>query len=224
MPSLRGSATTGSNTSSSVNVNKPSGVVAGDTLLALHVNEFGFSGGLPSGWSQIYAASTSFGARVAVRIAGASEPSSYSFGGNFGGVRQNVIVIAVSDADPDLQTIEAGSSGSGSTITAPSATAARGDAFVVRYAVAADGNSITFSPPSGHTERAEISQEWVSCTCATQNSLASAGTVNSANFSMSASLSGSNVRLGITVLLYPPAGADRHIVVSPTSVHRSWSW
>lgn len=224
MPSLRGSATTGSNTSSSVNVNKPSGVVAGDTLLALQVNEYWFSGGLPSGWSQIYAASTSFGARVAVRIAGASEPSSYSFGGNSSGIRQNVIVIAVSDADPDLQTIQAGSSGVGSTITAPSATAARGNAFVVRYAVAADDDSITFSPPSGHTEQAEISREWVSCTCATQNSLAPAGTVNSANFSMSASLPSTDVRLGITVLLYPPLGADRHIVVSPTSVHRSWSW
>ena len=224
MPSLRGSATTGTNTSATVSVSRPSGVVAGDILIALQCNETGLSGGLPSGWTQIYDDYFAFEARVAIRVAGTSEPSSYTFGGNTGGIRQNVIMIAVAEADPDLYTLTDGNSGSGSTITAPAATAVRGDAFVVRYAVASDGSPVTFTPPSGHTERAEIAQEWVSCTCATQNTLAAAGSVSSANFTASTSIVGSEFRLGITMLLYPPAAAEQRIVVSPTAVHRSWSW
>jgi len=132
-------------------------------------------------------------------------------------------MIAVAEADPDLYTLTAGNSGSGSTITAPAATAVRGDAFVVRYAVVSAG-AVTFTPPSGHTERAEIAQDLMSCTCATQNTLAAAGSVSSANFTASTSIVGSEFRLGITMLLYPPAAAEQRIVVSPTAVHRSWSW
>jgi len=223
MPSLRGSATTGTNTSATVSVSRPSGVVAGDILIALQCNTIGFSGGLPSGWTQIYDDYFAFEARVAIRVAGASEPSSYTFGGNTGGFRQNVIMIAVAEADPDLYTLTAGNSGSGSTITAPAATAVRGDAFVVRYAVVSAG-AVTFTPPSGHTERAEIAQDLMSCTCATQNTLAAAGSVSSANFTASTSIVGSEFRLGITMLLYPPTAAEQRIVVSPTAVHRSWSW
>jgi len=223
VPSLRGNVTTASTTSSSATVNRPSGVVAGDTLLALQAGEYWLNGGLPAGWAEIFSDFYWFSVRLAVKIAGTSEPTSYSFGGGSNGVRNNVMLAAIGEADPTLRSFQVGNGGSNQSVTAPSITAARGDALVIRFAAVIAGAAATFSTPSGHTKRAEISQSPISCVCATQNTLAD-GTVNSASFSTSESLYDADSRVGITVLLYPPPSGGGRIVTPRTAAHRAASW
>lgn len=227
MPSLRGNATTATGTTASLNVTRPTGVVSGDLMFALQQSEYSLSGGLPSGWTQIYSSFSGFAARLSYRVAGAGEPSSYSFGGGIGGgVRHNVILIAIADADPDTRTLQSGNAGSTYTVTAPAATAERDSALVVRFGLVATNPAATWTPPSGHTERAEISQIH-GCSCATQDALAGAGSVAAASFTVSQEIwedAGFNPRLGITLIVYPPPGGGRRAVVSAAAVHRAWSW
>ena len=223
MPSLRGNATTATGTTASLNVTRPTGVVSGDLMFALQQSEYSLSGGLPSGWTQIYSGGSGFAARLSYRVAGAGEPSSYSFGGGSGGARHNVILIAIADADPDTRTLQSGNAGSTNTVTAPAATAERDSALVVRFGLVATNPASTWTPPSGHTERAEISQIH-GCSCATQDALAGAGSVAAASFTVSGVIFDSVVRLGITLIVCPPPGGGRRAVVSAAAVHRAWSW
>jgi hypothetical protein len=81
-----GSATTGSSASSgSFSVNKPTGVASGDLLIMLGASNEGTWDTFPSGWTQLTVstdASTAnaFRAYIWYKVAGGSEPSSYSFG------------------------------------------------------------------------------------------------------------------------------------------------
>lgn len=81
-----GTATTGSSASSgSFSVNKPTGVASGDLLIMLGASNEGAWDTFPSGWTQLTVstdASTAnaFRAYIWYKVAGGSEPSSYSFG------------------------------------------------------------------------------------------------------------------------------------------------
>ena len=121
----------------------------------------------------------------------------------------------------DVLLAAAGLSGTAAE-TKPVTMALHQAASWARLAVIA-GAAATFSTPSGHTKRAEISQSPISCVCATQNTLAD-GTVNSASFSTSESLYDADSRVGITVLLYPPPSGGGRIVTPRTAAHRAASW
>jgi hypothetical protein len=80
---LRGTATTAISTSASVTVTKPTGVVAGDLMIA---NVSNYCSGCTqtsavlSGWTLIAGTDTDRGrASLLYKIAGASEPASYAF-------------------------------------------------------------------------------------------------------------------------------------------------
>lgn len=83
MPTQRGTATTATAASgTSVTANKPTGVVSGDLLLAVFTNN-NQTVTRPSGWTQLFYTSASTGnswsTGVYYKVAGASEPSSYTF-------------------------------------------------------------------------------------------------------------------------------------------------
>lgn len=83
MPTQRGTATTATATSdTSVAANKPAGVVSGDLLLAVFTNN-NQTVSRPSGWTQLFYTPASTGnvwaTGVYYKVAGASEPTSYTF-------------------------------------------------------------------------------------------------------------------------------------------------
>lgn len=82
-----GSATTGSiNNGNSIDINKPTGVASGDILIcALTQNENTITA--PSGWTLLHERTTTdttniFSGHIFYKVAGGSEPSSYTWGHN----------------------------------------------------------------------------------------------------------------------------------------------
>lgn len=129
-----------SNGSSTVTVNKPTGVVSGNLLIAI------MAGGASSitwtgdtGWTEVADQNASPNLRVAYKVAGSSEPASYTFTTS-SAVNKSAIVAAFSNASYG----QIGSFGtvvvtsSTSTVTAPSITIA-GSGSVLLAAFGANG-------------------------------------------------------------------------------------
>lgn len=147
-----------------VTIDKPTGTTSGDLLIA----GITFNGGsnmtitAPSGWTLILRTNngTNVGIATYHKIAGASEPSDYSWTINngsssstergAGGIARYTGVYATSPID-----VSAGASGSGdNSAEAPSVTTNfANDVVVAFYGV---GDNLSFGQPSGTTERYDV--------------------------------------------------------------------
>lgn len=132
-------------------MNKPAGVVSGDLMIAavrssalLSVNL-----GAPVGWTEL--AISSDDAKFYYRVAGGSEPASYSFGSVLA-VGATIVgsIVAFSGADPVSpfgSSVQA--TGTGTTVSIPSVTATRNGS--VLYSNVTSGAAVNASFSSGLT-------------------------------------------------------------------------
>jgi putative Ig domain-containing protein len=138
----------------SLKVNKPQGTAQGDTLLAVIAARGAPTVTAPAGWTLIREqADPGSVIRQVVfsHVAGASEPSSYTFtlASKKGWAAQILTYRGVSAVGPS----DGQSNASSTSITAPSLTAASGDSVEVGFFATAAPSSIT--PPASMFERGE---------------------------------------------------------------------
>lgn len=150
---FRGSATNVATTNqNSITVSKPTGVVEGDVMVA-QITVSSSAGSIPpSGWSLIRNLVASFSHSTATyyKVAGASEPVSYTW--TIGcGCWETAAIIAYSGVDI-ASPIDAENGQLGSS-TPPVTTTVPGDMIVTFFSA---NNGGTWTPPLGMTERYDI--------------------------------------------------------------------
>ena len=217
---FRAAASTETVPTTSLTVNKPSGVTADDVLVASIAVRNDESITAPAGWTQQYSDDTS-SMRMAVftRTAEGSDGASYTW--TFGDPVSTAIggIIAFSGLDPVSPVdVSAGQvNGSSSSATAPSVSTTVGDATLVAlYAIA---NDATFTPPAGMTERLDVLADTTADGAATTAdvSVASAG----ATGTKVATASKSGDTIGVLVALRP-ATAIANLGMAPQHTFESW--
>lgn len=155
-----------------ITITKPAGVVSGDVMYALILQD---AGSLPvlAGWTQLGTGNTptnTFPVTVLRKVAGGSEGASYAFA--VGATLGEGIIVAFSgvNATPEDATTTSGT-GTAATITYPSITSVHADSWHLTLA----GNfNATPSTPAGYTAR-QSSATW--CKCSSKD-IASAGAVS----------------------------------------------
>jgi hypothetical protein len=148
--------------STSLTINKPAGVVAGDVMIATVGANGNTSVAVPSGWSAtglFNAASwASTGWRqVVFKVAGASEPASYAWalGSTRRAVGTIVDYIGVDNPAP-IQTSASGT-GTASPAVAPTITTTSANQRVISNVGGRNtSGAFTFTNPSGTTDRVEV--------------------------------------------------------------------
>lgn len=145
---------TNTGSSSSASIDKPSGVSADDMLVVGLTFEKGSDEDLtpPTGWTLIRRTDNSSNSGLATyyKIAGASEPSSYSFDLD-NGSKWCIGIVRLSDVD-DVSPIDvsSGNTGSGtSTVASSVTTTGNSELILLYYTNKKDAN---YSTPSGATE------------------------------------------------------------------------
>lgn len=158
-------------------VTKPSGTVAGDYLLGFM--SLGSSGGGgasmigPSGWTFLGVGGVDGNTgNLAVweLVAGASEPSTYTFGK--GGITGNATAAILGFSNPDAAPVDAGpvfndSTTTGTSQVATGVTSTRtNDILVCAFASNSGGGTAgSYTPPSGMTERTDAAQGTTNFMC-----------------------------------------------------------
>jgi hypothetical protein len=191
---------------SSIAINSPPGIQLGDVLLASVVSSGGGSGPVvPSGWSRV-----GDGAFVTVfrRVAGGSEPASYSFSQVSPSLMAGGVAAyrGVAPFDPEVWGGYAFDATTASTINTQSMTPAHSNMELVTFAHATPqslASAISATAPIGHTERFDIctagnNRHWVACG---SEALGSNGIATGARtWTMNQSL---GQRYGLSILLRP---------------------
>lgn len=148
---------TGTNSGATVVANKPTGTDVDDLMVAFMCNNA--AGGRlwspPSGWTAVVNQNASPNISVCYKVAGASEPSTYTWTLS-GSATSNVIVIAtyrgaVYDTVGTISTAL-----SGSVQTAPAITLAASNSTILAFFCSSDGATWS-SPSSGLTSRFSFS-------------------------------------------------------------------
>src|SRR3954469_1877884 len=148
--------------STSLAINKPAGVVAGDVMIAAVGANGNTAITAPAGWSSVglydAAAWTNTGwIQVAFKVAGASEPASYSWalGTTRPGAGTIVDYIGVDNAAP-IQTSAVGT-GTTSPAVAPTITTTSANQMVIANVGGRNTTgAFTFTNPAGTTDRVEV--------------------------------------------------------------------
>jgi hypothetical protein len=155
------SATVNQTTSSgaaSLSLNVPAGTSSGDVMVAVVSSVSTTAPATPSGWTKVTAASVSYGSgslTVFSRVAGSSEPASYSFtlGGTFEASGEVSTYVGVNNTTP-VQ-VSGSASGNSKTLTAPSVTTTTNRDFIISALSYNAGSAVTITNPAGTTERGE---------------------------------------------------------------------
>jgi hypothetical protein len=154
LPQFLSSSSASTDASTTLTINRPSGVAAGDVLVA-EVNNRGGADLSSSGWTQIRDTfrGPSDHMTTFYRVVGASPPSTFTFTsedpyGKAGGI----VAWRNIDAGAPIAT-SSGNSGSGTTVTASGITTVDPSSPVLFVAGVMD--QTTASPPSGFTERGD---------------------------------------------------------------------
>ena len=162
--SFRSVATATNGHSSTITVNRPTGTVAGDLLLAfVALPAADTVSAAPSGWTQLAAVDTggataNIEAHAYWRLAAGGDPSSWTWTFS-GSADATALIVAYQDASTggpiDVSASSSADPGD-TTIEAPSVTTTHtADLLVTGYAVS-DQVAASFTPPSGMTERADF--------------------------------------------------------------------
>ncbi|MEU4410773.1 hypothetical protein AB0F88_40235 [Streptosporangium sp. NPDC023963] len=217
-PTLVGSVTSATSSSTSYSCNKPTGVAAGDLLLSLQWSA-GTIGAVPSGWTQLETQTSGATSRVAYLAAGGSEPGNYT-------VTQTAqpggtIIIAVADASLAAPVSNSSSIAVGSAVSTPSVTPAGLEDFEVRFAVALNAGQ-SFEPASGFTEQVDVADTGEGGAMCATRVLASGAATGTHTFGTSGTPSAPH---GYTIAITEaPSGRPRIVAATFTAVHRAASW
>jgi len=207
------------NSTDEITVNKPGGVISGDLLVATvaYADDGGFS--TPSGWTLLTSYEYSSGGdqgsyAIFYKIAGGSEPASYTFEASgltsadfigmiaaFSGVDS---VDKISDSDMSTD-----DSGSLSTAIAPSVTANGSDGILITGVGAYDASTAAgFIPPSGHTKINGVDQDTVSFSIGYE-ALSSSGSTGTGTRTWNYSGLNFDAYLSFSMIVENPAGGSR---------------
>lgn len=208
MPAAYRSHSTATSSSTSFSISRPSGTTEGDILVLCQAGLTSLSSmTTPSGWTQI-AAEEGAGegnlfAKVCVKAATSSEPSSYSLAqGSFG---ESVAHIFCVSGGVLPAVVATSTSGSGTNVTTPGITPTGASDLEIRFAAGnGQGSSRTWTPPAGLTEPSGAdanSAGWTTLGGAYRQLMSTAPT-SALNFTVSGSIV---ARLGFTVAIASPA-------------------
>ena len=163
------SSSTVYSTSSPAVINKPAGTVENDVLVASRMYYGDDSTSTPpSGWTLIDYASeatpeTNSGHRLLLyyKVAGASEPSTYSWAMGGDGV-QGIAIACYSGVNTAsvIDTFIAQFNGTNTSMSAASITTTVANTMLVFAGCAGDSASFSATPPSGYTERVDFYADW----------------------------------------------------------------
>lgn len=171
----RGTAQSSSNSSaSSRSVTKPTGVVSGDTLFALVTHDGSADTITASGWTLIqYVSGTDIHAGLFYKVAGGSEPASYTFSTNNSHALA-ATVTAYTGADTTTYTggfsdysIQANSASA--NLTAPSVYVGSTNDIVLFFGGVSNNTSVT--PPGGFAEEIDAGSSGIRVYLATDTGL-----------------------------------------------------
>lgn len=188
MPSFRSAGTGTGVTVATYSVNAPSGLQAGDLMLACQGSDTGGSSDLtaPTGgatWNLLedvqFSGAGTGAARIWWKIAGGSEPGTYTF--NQLNTSDGVGVIAAIQNAAQRSPVHGNVvAGTGGNVDTPSTTPEGNNDLDVRFAVGKQfgGVAVTWTSPSGYTERADVqaNNQFTSVTCGTKQLSSSAAT------------------------------------------------
>ena len=147
-----------SSDTTSINVSKPSGTVQGDLLIANFVSDGSSTLSAPGGWTLVEGGGVnpvdntpSFG--VWYKIAGASEPSNYTFTSS-ASEELYIAVLRYTGHDPSapINASDIANSSGSTTPTAPTVTTTVDNCKILRV-FGADDDDDPYVSPGGHTER-----------------------------------------------------------------------
>ncbi|MFI6595006.1 hypothetical protein ACIBHX_02090 [Nonomuraea sp. NPDC050536] len=232
MPASVRAVSTATPSTGSSSANKPSGTLQGDILLAFHSVDDGAltDMGTPTGgatWLSLATrqAGTGYDNKTKVwwKVAGASEPSTYTFTQNSSG--DGCIAIAcVMDADTAVTPVVAqtGNDTASTTVPTPGITPTRSDDLELRWASGnPDATATSWTSPAGYTEVADVTGGNQTGSLAYKQLTSNAAT-GSLNFTATISL---QFRQGFTVavasILVPVVHRP---VYGTTAVHRAANW
>lgn len=150
---------------SSLTINAPSGLASGDLLVAfvaMNSSATGTEANMPSGWTIYPGSNTNFynydasvGMHAYYKVAGGSEPGSYTFGWTGSKIPAGIILrVTGQDASAPLAARFAPTS-SGTTLAPATVTTTVDNAIVIR-ACASKTPSYTLTVPSGDTSDASV--------------------------------------------------------------------
>ncbi len=201
---FRSSTTTGGD-GSPITLARPTGTAAGDVLIAHVALRDDVPLTAPAGWASINTSSTAPYSTVYYKVAGGSEPTSYTWIPSSGvryaaglGAWSNVRNVSPIHA-------RAAGSGKGSSIVAPSVTTTRSDTMLVAFWSISDNGGVTV--PATMTERWDIdSSQSGARNQQVQTSMATEtlGAVG-ASGTRTASAGASESNVGLTIALQKPA-------------------
>src|SRR5690606_15674706 len=142
--------------------------------------------------------------RAWVKVAGGSEPSSYTLtqeSGNYG----VAVLVAIRDGATPV-VAASNSAGSGNAVTTPGITPTGANDLEIRFAAAdGDGTSRTFTPPSGFVEFADLNNQGFTAVQGVYRQLSSASPTGNVNHTASGTIVS---RLGITIAVPAPSSGD----------------
>jgi hypothetical protein len=213
------SNTNASNTTS-ITINKPAGTLENHVMVAA-INYWGdLALTVPGGWTLISSqAIVAGGGKLAIyyKVATSSEPTNYTWRVSTADYSQGIIATysGVDTSTPiDVSATEANTSSTSQTQTAVTTTAA--NAMLLYFLAVDDGvaypnNSLTATPPSGMTERADfwLTWKWMYFSDVLQ---ASAGTTGT----KTATLSVARASASAIVALKPASNTTQATVTKPT--------
>lgn len=206
MPSVRStSQATQGNTGASFTCTKPTGTVSGDVLIAYHCGDVGVlanmaaSGGTAWNTLATTGSDSTLPGKVYWKVAGGSEPASYTFSQD-SGADACAAIICISGASTDTPTVATGTDGFGTNIDTPSAIAPGSADIDVRFVSA--GGSLTTSesvtPPATYTEFADTHSRQYIYVSGAHKTLAASGATGIRTFTITTAPGG---RRGVTVIV-----------------------
>lgn len=230
MPSLIAVATATTVLTSSVVPSKPSGLLAGHLLVAVQAADTGGSANLttPTGgstWNLLddvqFSGSGTGAARTWWKIAGDSEPSTYTFNQLNTGDGA-VILAAVGGAYSQTPVHGSAITGTGGNVDSPSNTPIGPTDLELRFAVGKQfgGASVTWTAPAGYTEQADIqASTFTSATLATK--LLASGSASGTQTFVCSTAPGRQAGFTITVT---NASVPRLVAATLQAVQRAATW
>ena len=152
---LRGTPTHGDSGSGTLTISTPTGVQAGDLLIAAIVSSL--DGSTPSGWTLSRSSSKSEAGyfKTLYRVATSSEPSSHSFAGL--GASQAGTISAFSGVDSaaphNAYATPTGAASGTSSLSSPGVTTTVDGCLILRlFGLRANNASRSVTPPASHTD------------------------------------------------------------------------
>lgn len=224
MPAALRGISSASSASTTFSVSKPSGAAEGDVLIAFQTVAFGSASSMttPSGgatWTLLTSVNGSDGIasiRVWWKVAGASEPTSYTFRQSSGNTGGFTVIAAVHSADTGTPLRAVGARSGESSVDTPGVTPTSTGAFEMRFVSGVGIDDVSWTPPTGYTERVDTLSGLVGASLVTRTLTAAASSGDKTHTASSFLLGGEGVT--VAVLAGASSGGGGGGVVPPPTI------